>query len=42
MPATPGILLPGFHYNGTNDNQYVPLIKFQNADLVLANPVEVK
>jgi hypothetical protein len=41
-PATPGILLPGFHYNGSNDNQYVPLIKFQNADLVLANPIEVK
>jgi ABC-type branched-subunit amino acid transport system substrate-binding protein len=41
-PAIPGILLPGFHYNGTNDNQYVPLIKFQNADLVLANPIEMK
>jgi TolA-binding protein len=39
-PASPGILLPGFNYNGSNDNQYVPIIKFQNADLMLANPLE--
>ncbi len=38
-PATPGVLLPGFNYNGSRDNQYVPLIRFQNADLVLANPL---
>lgn len=42
MPVTPGILLPGFDYGGSNDNLYVPMIKFQNADLVLANPVEIK
>ncbi len=42
QPPRPGALLPGFNYQNSNDNQYVPLIKFQNADLVLVNPVATK
>jgi ABC-type branched-subunit amino acid transport system substrate-binding protein len=34
-----GVVLPGYNYTGSNDNQYVPLVKFQNAQLVLINPI---
>ncbi|QHT67142.1 ABC transporter substrate-binding protein [Rhodocytophaga rosea] len=34
-----GVILPGYNYTGANDNQYVPLVKFQNAQLVLINPI---
>jgi ABC-type branched-subunit amino acid transport system substrate-binding protein len=35
-----GKILAGFNYLGSNDNQYVPLIKFQDAKLILINPIE--
>jgi ABC-type branched-subunit amino acid transport system substrate-binding protein len=34
-----GVVLPGYNYTGANDNQYVPLVKFQNAQLILINPI---
>lgn len=39
QPPVRGKILSGYNYQGSNDNQYIPLIKFQNARLVLINPL---
>lgn len=36
---TPGVIMPGYNYNGSNINQYVPLLKFDKANLILVNPI---
>ena len=33
----PGYLMPGFEYNGSNDNQYLPIVRFVDADLINVN-----
>ncbi|MFW5760372.1 MAG: tetratricopeptide repeat protein [Cyclobacteriaceae bacterium] len=33
----PGKLMPGFRYNGSNDNQYLPIVRFVDADLINVN-----
>lgn len=35
-----GNILPAHSFAGANDNQYVPIIKLVDADIVLANPVQ--
>lgn len=37
-----GVIFPGYNYTGANDNQFVPIIKFDKAQLVLANPVQLE
>jgi hypothetical protein len=39
-PPARGKILSGYNYQGSNDNQYVPLIKFQDGRLVLVNRIE--
>jgi hypothetical protein len=40
QPIKQGVVLSAYNYTGSNDNQYVPLVKFENARLVLVNPVQ--
>jgi ABC-type branched-subunit amino acid transport system substrate-binding protein/predicted negative regulator of RcsB-dependent stress response len=39
QPPQPGVIMAGYNYNGSNINQYVPLVKFDKANLVLVNPI---
>jgi hypothetical protein len=39
QPPQPGVIMAGYNYNGSNINQYVPLVKFEKANLVLVNPI---
>jgi ABC-type branched-subunit amino acid transport system substrate-binding protein len=39
QPPVRGVIMPGYNYNGSNVNQYVPLVKFDKANLVLVNPI---
>jgi tetratricopeptide (TPR) repeat protein len=42
QPPARGLIIAGFDYRDSNDNQYVPLVKFQNSGLVLVNSIEPK
>jgi ABC-type branched-subunit amino acid transport system substrate-binding protein len=39
MPPRQGVIMAGYNYHGSNVNQYVPLVKFDKANLVLVNPL---
>jgi ABC-type branched-subunit amino acid transport system substrate-binding protein len=34
-----GVLMSGYNYNSSNINQYVPIVKFDKANLVIANSI---
>lgn len=35
--TTEGTVFPGHNYSGSNDNQYVPLVQFKDAELTIVN-----
>jgi ABC-type branched-subunit amino acid transport system substrate-binding protein/predicted negative regulator of RcsB-dependent stress response len=39
QPPRRGVVMAGYNYNDSNINQYVPLVKFDKANLVLVNPI---
>ncbi|MDO1447769.1 ABC transporter substrate-binding protein [Rhodocytophaga aerolata] len=39
QPPVRGVIMAGYNYNGSNINQYVPLVKFDKANLILVNPI---
>jgi ABC-type branched-subunit amino acid transport system substrate-binding protein/predicted negative regulator of RcsB-dependent stress response len=39
QPPQAGAVMAGYNYNGSNINQYVPLVKFEKATLILVNPL---
>jgi len=39
-PPTKGAIFAGYDYRNANDNQYVPIARFENGNYVLANPIE--
>ncbi len=39
-PLIKGAIFTGYDFHNSNDNQYVPIAKFENGNYILANPLE--